>query len=311
MTNASNACYLCSQSGLEVLTEFSWLVKCRNCGIIYNPDLSINSQEISNQFYDELNVRHRKRIQSVLRRVAHSRWQWLIKRIGGQPGCLLEIGCGTGEFLLEAKNAGWQVEGLELSAKFREAAKYWYGFDLQAKELSQANISLETIDVVALLHVFEHLPDPIATLDEIYQILKPGGWLLIIIPNVSSWTDSLFGKASPVLLKQDHLFHYNPKTLHMMVERSKLGVMDMTTFEPSHHIWTSLYGHLSAIMKKRNPQVDNSPEPFSNESFMSILLSNLPYWMGTLSSLFLYPFRLWLQKGRMGHEIYLLCRRSL
>ena len=184
MNSQSGPCYLCNQNSLEVLHGFSWLVECQNCGIIYNPDLAIDSKEVSDKFYDDRNARHRERIRSVLRIVARSRWRWLQKRISLQVGRLLEIGCGTGEFLVTARDAGWHVEGLELSEKFRHVAKIWYNLELQGEELAKVDYQPQSFDVVALLHVFEHVPNPLEVLDQIYKILNPSGWLLIIVPNV-------------------------------------------------------------------------------------------------------------------------------
>jgi 2-polyprenyl-3-methyl-5-hydroxy-6-metoxy-1,4-benzoquinol methylase len=308
MIKSSGICYLCHEGSLDTIQDFPWLVKCRSCGLVFNPDLSINSREVSDRFYDQLNMEHRRRIKSVLLNVANVRWRWLQKRLELQNGHILEIGCGTGEFLVVAKRKGWRVEGLELSEKFREAAKTWYALELKGEELSQANYPAETFDVVALLHVFEHLPNPLEFLTQIVKLVKPGGWLFIVVPNLSSWTDSLFGKSSPTLIKMDHFFHYDDSTLQKMIARSDFILAEIATLEPSHHLWTSLYGFLAS---KRKSQLTGfaKVEKQKEVSLAGKIKSNLPYWMGTLTSGLLLPLRLWLRKNNRGHEIYFLCRR--
>jgi 2-polyprenyl-3-methyl-5-hydroxy-6-metoxy-1,4-benzoquinol methylase len=308
MTKSTRVCYLCNEKDLEALQGFSWLVKCRNCDIVFNPDLSINSQELSDHFYDERNMGHRRKIRSVLQKVARGRWRWMQKRIDLPVGRLLEIGCGTGEFLATARDSGWNVNGLELSKSFRDAAMDWYDLELDLHELVEIDFSEKSFDVIALLHVFEHLPNPIEFLAQAIRLIKPGGWLFVIVPNLSSWTDSLFRHASPTLIKKDHFFHYSPKTLAKMIARSDFELVEIVSQEPEHHIWTSLYGFFSTSKNLARYRLEFDLHPHGG-SILSRIKSNFPYWIGSLTSLFLYPVRWRLEKTNRGHEIYLLCRR--
>jgi SAM-dependent methyltransferase len=309
MIEIKNACYLCGEKKLAGFKGFSWLVECRNCGLVYNPALSIDSREVSHRFYGDVNVEHRRKIQSVLLRIARIRWQWLKKRLPVFTGHLLEIGCGTGEFLKTAMASGWDVSGLELSENFRDAAKDWYGLDLQGDELAQAGFADNSFDMVTLLHVFEHLPNPLEFINQISRIVKSGGWLFIAVPSLSSWTDSLFGNSNPTLTKMDHFFHYTPSTLQRVFFRSSFDIVEVVTHEPSHHIWSCLYGFL-ASKKGTSSNLPAVVEKRPVAMLVSKIKSNTPYWIGTLSSIFLYPLRFWLQKTNRGHEIYLLCRKK-
>jgi 2-polyprenyl-3-methyl-5-hydroxy-6-metoxy-1,4-benzoquinol methylase len=308
MTETEKKCYLCGETGTATLQEFSWLVKCENCGLIYNPNLKIDPRMVSQNFYSDENVKHRKRIQSSLLKSSRIRWNWLKKRIHINSGHLLEVGCGTGEFLRTAKMAGWTVSGLELSSSFRTAALNWYNLELVSEELSEADFAENIFDIVAMNHVFEHLPDPIDFLVQISRILRPGGWLFIIVPNLSSWTDKLFGKSNPTLIKKDHYFHYNPSTLMNVVSRSLFDIGEVVTHEPPHHIWTSLYGFLGLKMRELHKS-STMVEKNQGSAPGSKIRSNFPYWIGSITSVLLFPFRFWLEKTNQGHEIYLLCRR--
>ncbi len=309
MIEMKNVCYLCGEKRLVGFKGFSWLVECRNCGLVYNPALSIDSREVSHRFYGDVNVEHRRKIRSVLLRIARIRWQWLTKRLPAFAGYLLEIGCGTGEFLKTAMASGWDVSGLELSENFRGAAKDWYGLELQGDELAQAGFADNSFDIVTLLHVFEHLPNPLEFTNQISRILKPDGWLFIVVPNLSSWTDNLFRDSNPTLTKMDHFFHYTPDTLRRIFSQSSFDVVDVVTQEPSHHIWSSLYGFWGS-RKRASGNLSSVVEKGSVAMLAGKIKSNTPYWIGTLSSIFLYPLRFWLQKINRGHEIYLLCRKK-
>jgi 2-polyprenyl-3-methyl-5-hydroxy-6-metoxy-1,4-benzoquinol methylase len=310
MINISRECYLCKEKGVEIVPAFPWLVICPSCGIVYNPDQSVDLREVANQFYDDANMVHRGKIQNILLSVAKERWQWLQKRIPLRNGRLLEVGCGTGEFLVMARDAGWQIDGVELSEIFRETASQWYRLELHGKELPQDSYPEATFDLIAMLHVFEHIPDPSRFLQHIHDLLKPGGWLFIIVPNLSSWTDSLFGTSSPTLTKRDHFFHYTENTLKRVAEKSNFNVLYVMTLEPAHHFWTSLYGYLSSLSKKNLDKtgIQNTGKGFSR---VSQIKSNIPYWIGSVTSIFLYPLRLLINRNGKGHEIYLVCRRHL
>lgn len=309
MNDVTTACYLCGNPNLEVLNGFSWLVHCQNCGLIYNPALTLDPRDVASRFYDEANVVHRKKIQSVLQKAAKTRWKWLAGSLPRKQGRMLEIGCGTGEFLVAARNAGWRIDALELSEIFRRAAKSWYGLDVRGEELSQANFSPGTFDLIVLLHVFEHLTNPRDFLGQLSAIVKPGGFLFIIVPNVSSWTDNLFATYSPTLSKKDHFFHYDTQSLRAMISQSNFEVTNIFTKEPAHHLWTSLYSFLSikANTDIKNPSGDGVD---GTSSVLSRIKSNLPYLAGGLTSPLLFPLRLWMNRANRGHEIYLLCQKN-
>lgn len=308
MTDWSNICYLCANKGFERLQKFPWLVKCLTCGLVYNPNLSIDAKDVSQSFYDEVNMEHRKKIQSVLLNVSKRRWRWLTQRWSIKSGALLEIGSGTGEFLVVARRDGWKADGLELSDSFRQAAKDWYDLDLKNNELEHAKIASGSLDAVALLHVFEHLPNPREFLAETTRVINKDGWLFMIVPNLASWTDNLFGHLNPTLTKKDHFFHYNHSTLEMIILQSDFEVVEIATYEPPHHVWTSLFWYLAMSRKALNYQSSAEKRRRSLSRFRK-LRSNLPYMLGAISSLILLPLRLWLDKTYRGHELYLLCRK--
>ena len=111
------------------------------------------------------------------------------------PGRVLDVGCGDGRFLYRMYQAGWTVAGLDFDPKGIEAAKLKYGkygFELLNTDLFSAGFPDNSFDAVTLGHVIEHVPDPVAVLAEAKRILKPGGRLVAITPNVESYGQNLF-----------------------------------------------------------------------------------------------------------------------
>lgn len=111
--------------------------------------------------------------------------QWklrLLNRWSDGCGKLLEIGSGTGNFLKAADHAGWTVTGVEPDSGARQAAErkgisLYPSLDLAPKE---------QVDIIALWHVLEHIPDLERTLMELSARLKPGGILIVALPNFRS-----------------------------------------------------------------------------------------------------------------------------
>jgi 2-polyprenyl-3-methyl-5-hydroxy-6-metoxy-1,4-benzoquinol methylase len=111
------------------------------------------------------------------------------------PGHILDVGCGDGWFLFRMYRQGWSVTGLDFDLNAIETAKEKYGkygFELLQTDLIGAHFPDNSFDAVTMNHVIEHVADPIALLAEVKRILKPGGRLVSITPNVQSWGHSLF-----------------------------------------------------------------------------------------------------------------------
>jgi SAM-dependent methyltransferase len=93
---------------------------------------------------------------------------------------LADIGCGVGVFLATAKEANWDVVGIEESSSAVDFAKKAYGLQYLPKLEA---VKPGSLDVIRLSHVLEHIPDPVGFLDEVKKLLKPNGILAITVPN--------------------------------------------------------------------------------------------------------------------------------
>ena len=139
-------------------------------------------------------------------------------------GRLLDIGCGTGEFLHEMQDHGWQVEGLEMDEKAAEFARTENNLSVQTLELQDCDFPDQSFDVITLWHVLEHLYDPKENLKKMRNFLKDGGFILIAVPNISS-LDARFYKSNWVALDAPrHLFHFTPETMSVFCKRAGLGI---------------------------------------------------------------------------------------
>jgi 2-polyprenyl-3-methyl-5-hydroxy-6-metoxy-1,4-benzoquinol methylase len=127
-------------------------------------------------------------------------------------GCLLDVGCGSGEWLALMRRFGWQVRGNDFDANAVQVAT-GMGLDVGCGPLEEQRYPSESFDAVVLHHVLEHVPDPVGTLRECARILKPGGRVLAFTPNSRSFGHWLFGEHWRGLEPPRHLQIMTPETL--------------------------------------------------------------------------------------------------
>jgi SAM-dependent methyltransferase len=99
------------------------------------------------------------------------------------PGRLLDVGCGAGHLLALARDAGWDVAGVDPSAEGCTRAAGRYGFRVTASSLEAAGMPDAMFDVVTLVNVLDQAPDPALLLAAARRTLRPGGLLVVRVPN--------------------------------------------------------------------------------------------------------------------------------
>lgn len=148
----------------------------------------------------------------------------LLKRF--TPGKkLLDFGCGAGGMVNAARQAGWAVTGFDMNRGLVEAANRHWKFDLvQTGRLDEfyANHAGQ-FDAIISYQVFEHIQTPVAAAREMARLLKPGGVLLIDVPNVHQ-PQEWFSRGK-TLDPTSHWCHFSTKTLADLVKRAGLDAL--------------------------------------------------------------------------------------
>jgi 2-polyprenyl-3-methyl-5-hydroxy-6-metoxy-1,4-benzoquinol methylase len=121
---------------------------------------------------------------------------------------LLDIGFGSGAFLEFAKNAGWDVAGVDPDPVAVDSA-IKRGLNVRPGGVEAFADMPESFDVVTMNHVIEHVHDPCKTLQSIYHLLKPGGCLWLSTPNIQSFGHEYYGKNWRGLEPPRHLILFN------------------------------------------------------------------------------------------------------
>jgi SAM-dependent methyltransferase len=144
---------------------------------------------------------------------------------------LLEVGCGTGEFLDCARRAGFDAFGLDTSpGAIREVARIVGEDQSFCGLLSDLPDEVGGFDVIAGFHVLEHVPDPVAFAESVRDRLVPGGLLYLRVPNARSLIARLRGRGFYI---ETHISHFSSASLRRSMESA--GFVDA-------RVWTRSYG---------------------------------------------------------------------
>lgn len=132
-------------------------------------------------------------------------------------GSLVDVGCGTGELLQHLASRGYRVQGIEPGDRARKAA--------QAKGLVVLSAlgQLEATGVhdgIMLWHVLEHLPDPSESLTTIFRALKPGGYIILAVPDRASWDSAHYGPTWAAWDVPRHLWHFRQQDIAALLNKS-------------------------------------------------------------------------------------------
>lgn len=161
-------------------------------------------------------------------------------------GTLLDVGCGSGERMLELQSFGWTVRGLEFSESAAKAGQS-AGLDIAVGDLTTAKIAPASVDMITFYHSLEHVFSPSATLRAALAALKPGGQLLVAVPNFGSSERRMFGKSWDWLQMPTHLYHFNRATLSKMVAAAGFVDIDVRYSFHGYSVDTARAGALRPL----------------------------------------------------------------
>ena len=154
---------------------------------------------------------------------------------------LLEIGCGSGRMLNIMKSLGWKAEGIDFDATAVANAR-GKGLDVRYGTLSEQGYADASFDAIIMSHVIEHVPDPKGLLVECHRILKPGGVLSMVTPNIDSFGSRFFGHSWLHLDPPRHLILYNSASLHNLAQRAGFSdVATRTVIRDAHSLFWASY----------------------------------------------------------------------
>lgn len=211
------------------------LLRCPSCGTGITwppPKRDVTGSEIWTERYGRSRLERRP----TWFREAQLRLEWLL--LYRPSGCLLEIGCGTGEFIRVSEDAGFDAYGVEPSAWAAGHAKD-LGIRVETGFVTdwRRRYPGMRLDVVTIWHVLEHVPEPWPFLNDVRDLLGAGGLLMMEIPNFDSSAASELGLQWDGAQPDDHFFHYTPDSLRRLLE--SCGFRVLSTLPMTRRLYSS------------------------------------------------------------------------
>lgn len=181
-------------------------------------------------------------------------------------GKLLEVGCGSGQMLKNMRDLGWNVTGIDFDPQCQSLTEET-GIPVYQGDLLEQNLPANSFDVIVMSHVIEHLPNPIASLQECLRLLRPEGRLIAITPNTKGYIHRY--------MKQASLHLDPPRHLHLFTANALQQIAHKAGFKQAHCFstirdFTGLWWASSQIAKHGNYQMGRSA-PLMNKLFLSFL----------------------------------------
>ena len=212
---------------METTDQVFRLAQCRQCDLIYlNPR---PQPERMHLYYPEsYQPFARKGLSSHARLWLYRREVRELERVLAAPNRVVDVGCGNGDLLDAVRSVGnANVLGIEPAPGVANAVRERKRLPVYDGTLEQARLPDQSVDTVLLSHVLEHLPSPGKTLAEVARILKPGGCVVVWVPNARSLAARTLGKHWMGWDAPRHLYSFTPATLHVFFRRAGLIPVDI------------------------------------------------------------------------------------
>ncbi len=226
----------------DIIRQEYKIVKCTNCNYYFvTPPIDFDDSEwvklYSNGYFENQSEwLLRKRRQDLTKRFN------TIEKFALNPTkSYLDVGCGEGKTLVEAKNRGWSVAGLDIVDHRMEEAKANDILFIEGK-LPQSEIKPNSFDIIYMDSVLEHVTTPVEQMQKCYEILKPGGIMYVGVPNEDSFINSVKRFIYTVMRKRDvstrlkpfhspfHINGFTKKSFGNIVENTGFSVIQLNNF---------------------------------------------------------------------------------
>jgi len=144
-------------------------------------------------------------------------------------GRLLDYGCGSGWYAQQMRELGWQVTAMDFSSYAAAQVRARYGIPTLTGALPHPEVAAGSFDVITLGAVLEHVHRPRHLIAAAAAALRPGGYLVVSVPNLASWGFRYFRQHWWGLHLPHHLLHFTSDTLHQLLTGQGLEVRRLRT----------------------------------------------------------------------------------
>ena len=193
-----------------------------------------------------------KRFQSWFNGENRSAYCWVPRNVR-----ILDIGCGFGETLGYHKARGCDVYGVDADENIRRVAEK-FGYNVHVGLFDPNSYDSEFFDYVTMDQVIEHVTDPLAAMQGIAKVLKPGGIAILSTPNAYGWGAKLFGRRWINWHAPYHVQHFSTNSMEIAAEQAGLSIEQVKTITSSEWLYYQ-WVHLFTFPEMGEPSVFWSP----------------------------------------------------
>ena len=223
----SNSPFLICKDNTVSKESFN-IVSCNNCGFKFTNPIP-EENKIGDYYKSEDYISHsntnkglvNKAYQTV-RNITLKQKESLISE-GKSKGILIDIGCGTGEFLNFCVQHGWKGEGIEPDESARKLGKENYNLTVNSEE-RLSSIKDKSADVITMWHVLEHVYNLKDRVKELKRILKDDGSIFIAVPNYESYDAMKYKEHWAAYDVPRHLYHFGKSDIKRLMENEAMKV---------------------------------------------------------------------------------------
>lgn len=213
-----------------VSQELFQVKECHTCSVRFTQDVP-DAASIGRYYKSEDYISHTNtskglinRLYQLVRKMTLKQKGKLIeKNTGTKNGTLLDVGAGTGAFLNEMKQRGWQVTGLEPDEDAKITGKKLYGIELNEISLFD-QLEKDRYDAITMWHVLEHVHDLQNYVAQLKLLLKENGKIFIAVPNYTSKDASIYKAFWAAYDVPRHLYHFSPASMQLLMEKHGLKI---------------------------------------------------------------------------------------
>ncbi len=220
-------CVLCGSTARTVVLrhEDGDLARCRACGMTSVEPLptpeAVLAQYDALYFAGGTGYRDYVAEEGVYRAEGRRRVRAL--RAAGGAGRLLDVGCASGAFLVEARTALFHVTGVEPAVEMAAVARERARCEVVAAPVEAAELPRASFEVVTAFDSLEHVVDPVGVLRRFREWLVPGGLLAVTVPDFGGLWARLTGRRWPFVTPKEHLHYFTRRTLAAAIAAAGFG----------------------------------------------------------------------------------------
>jgi 2-polyprenyl-3-methyl-5-hydroxy-6-metoxy-1,4-benzoquinol methylase len=262
------------------------VAQCNDCGFVFIPQFYREQIPYEN-YRDEEVLESVRRGNNYIKIRRHKLRLKLIKKYV-KTGNLYDIGVGWGHFLFTAKLMGFDASGVEISELMHHYASNDLKLSVVHDNFFNLNLPNNHWDVATMWDVLEHINEPEKAVKKVNQLLKPGGYFVLQVPQIDSEVAKR-QKQDWSMMSLEHINYFSKKTIKTLLEKNGF---ELVKYKSSYELKLFLMFTLLPWLKRKKEKSETKPKITNSErqNFFN-KVTKLPkflIWLGLLAHDIIY-----------------------